>query len=63
MSELKPCPFCGGYAFVQKVKDQYTVHCYHKSNCYLVGSRAPRLNIQDVLIKEWNRRVSNEKTD
>lgn len=59
--ELKPCPFCGGNAFVQKDRDQYFINCLHKDICYLAGRKAQKYNVPEAMIKKWNRRNgSNE---
>ena len=60
MKDLKPCPFCGGVAFVEKKRDQYIVKCLHKDRCYLVGLNPPRFNIKESMEKMWNRRVKLE---
>jgi len=60
MKELKPCPFCGGVAFVEKKRDQYIVKCLHQDRCYLVGLNPPRFNIEESMAKMWNRRVKLE---
>ena len=60
MADVKPCPFCGGDAFVEKKRDQYIVKCFHKDRCYLVGLNPPRFNIEEVMVKQWNRRVKTE---
>jgi len=61
-AKLKPCPFCGGMAFIERTNvNQYYVKCFHRTNCYLTG-RAPRkYNVRDVLIKIWNRRNDNNE--
>ena len=60
MKELKPCPFCGGAAYVEKRGDQYIVKCLHKDRCYLVGLTPPKFNIEEVMVKQLNRRVKIE---
>lgn len=60
MKDLKPCPFCGGVAFVQKDGDQYFIKCLHKDNCYLVGRKAQKYNVPEAMIKKWNRRTKDD---
>lgn len=60
MSELLCCPFCGKEAYVEKVRDQYIVMCFHRDNCYLRVSARPKYNIREALVKQWNRRKENE---
>ena len=30
---LKPCPFCGGRAYIANSFNQYHIDCYHNKNC------------------------------
>ena len=30
---LKPCPFCGGRAYIADSFNQYHIDCYHNKNC------------------------------
>lgn len=60
--ELKPCPFCGGEAFI-KVNSQ-TLNCYvNCPNCEVAMKRNFKGNkrVEEVLIKlisqAWNKRV------
>lgn len=61
MEELKPCPFCGGDARVQKVNAivgvKFTVCC---GNCYCMSHETTYLvNTMEKAVEAWNRR-SNE---
>lgn len=51
--ELKPCPFCGGKAWVQHfpLSDTYEVRC---SDCN-IGTCM--LLHRDIAVEMWNRRV------
>lgn len=62
MTELKPCPFCGGEAVLIKRKlktefypsdGSYYAHC---KKCIITTQ--PRKNAESV-IEAWNRRVNN----
>lgn len=66
MTELKPCPFCGGEANIVKRKFKsgfypsggtYYVHC---KNCFITTQ--PR-RTQKYVIKIWNRRTNDEQND
>ena len=54
---LKPCPFCGGIAFIQKRKKYkdfpYRVKCSNTTCCNRTGN----WNEVSGAIKAWNRRV------
>ena len=60
MNELKPCPFCGGAADIEKRGEKYVVKCFHKDNCYLVGRALQKYNVKEAVIRKWNRRVAND---
>ena len=62
MTELKPCPFCGSVAYLEKNGDTYSVKAFHTDKCYLYGVKAPRTFIKEATVNRWNRR-SNERTD
>lgn len=60
MRELKPCPFCGEHARIERSKNnQFQVACNHDERCYLYQRVAPRYNIRDIAEKQWNRREEN----
>lgn len=54
---LKPCPFCGGYAFVfvkEKADYPYRVQCGdEKCSC-----RTDNYTMPEGAIEAWNRRVT-----
>ena len=64
MSELKPCPFCGGEAIIRfSLGNEYIspIHkacCIIEPNTWLISSKPIK-----VQIKAWNRRADNAKTD
>lgn len=59
MDELKPCPFCGGKAFITTSFGRPYIDAFHTRKClikpdtFLISSKS--LNRQ---IKAWNRRAS-----
>lgn len=57
--ELKPCPFCGSVAFLQKRKKYksfpYRVKCAN-INC---GNKTGNWNNVDGAVKAWNRRYND----
>lgn len=56
MSELKPCPFCGGEARVNAYGfNQYSVECK------ICWAETPRKSGIENAIEAWNRRVDNGK--
>ena len=59
MIELKPCPFCGGAAYMRRISyrmDWY--YCY----CTVCGISQPTKKYQwaSDAADAWNRRVKNE---
>ena len=53
MTDLKPCPFCGGKA-IERYGPESWIEC---TECHACS--AMHTNIE-ISIIEWNRRVSNE---
>lgn len=59
MSEsLKPCPFCGGAATLQKSKHKapwFQVTCNEENNCHM----APLVEypVEEDAVKAWNTRA------
>ena len=57
MSELKPCPFCGGRAFIdryERPKQEWRIRCF---NCPVKFGRYAGLSEEEVT-KAWNRRTA-----
>ena len=51
MSELKPCPFCGGEAQV----NTWTMHGITESRCFCPNSDCPN-SVRTVAFEQWNNR-------
>lgn len=54
MDELKPCPFCGGEAKVQRFPHNYAVYC---TECY--ASTIQFKPTDKEAVEAWNRRTDN----
>ena len=67
MSDLKPCPFCGGRASIGQTKkslrNQYAVQCIN-SRCiaYRLGNPFVMHYLSEAeAIEAWNRRADNDR--
>ena len=65
MSDLKPCPFCGGEAYKKLVYGLDEVSSYYDINTYVVGCRKCGIYFaipwnEDYAVRLWNRRANNE---
>lgn len=61
MTELKPCPFCGGEAIIEQDEDWYwewTVSCRNE-DCVCYEGRSYETEEEAVAV--WNRRGGEEK--
>lgn len=54
MTELKPCPFCGGEA---KVQSFYKNHCVYCAKCN--ASTMKYFQTETKAIEAWNRRAED----
>lgn len=55
MMELKPCPFCGGEADMDKVIDGvYMVNC---TKCFASSATSKS---KELVVRHWNRGVNDE---
>jgi len=65
MAELKPCPFCGGYAELRRYthgsKTSYTVRCRNKCvvTCGTVVDGKWKPTSMTKALEKWNRRADN----
>jgi Lar family restriction alleviation protein len=64
ITDLKPCPFCGGKAELIKrrqcLADAYSVRCKN-SGCR--GRTQKLVRTEQQAIEEWNRRAGNEQSN
>lgn len=66
--KLKPCPFCGGKAHLDKDRWGYYQEIYYKVECANLlncGAETQRYRAKSDAIKVWNRRaddVHNKKS-
>jgi Lar family restriction alleviation protein len=60
MSELKPCPFCGGEMFTENVW-QNADGVYWQVQCPYCGAMTDWDYGMDRAIKAWNRRAENDR--
>ena len=77
MTELKPCPFCGGNVGLAKMGDDIriwwiitrdigenkcTCRVFMESNpCYESSPKWLKQGIKQKLIDDWNRRADNDR--
>lgn len=59
MSELLPCPFCGGSALRIDIDDQEELHCGGSFICCSIcdASSAVYFGDKEPLVESWNRRA------
>lgn len=60
MSNLKPCPFCGGTDIRQHF--DYPIHIW-SIKCRNCGGKMQRYGSQQQAVTAWNRRVNDESTN
>lgn len=55
---LKPCPFCGGDAYIAVTFDQFHIDCHHSRNCIAAPNTWLRHSDKSIekQIKLWNKR-------
>ena len=59
--DLKPCPFCGGEAYVADLRYGQYVTCHHTDECHIRPDSHPFSGAKiEEQIKAWNRRVADE---
>lgn len=56
MSELKPCPFCGGEAEIMEYSDRFQCGCKDE-DCIAWVEEMPVYLTRSGAIKDWNRRA------
>ena len=60
MLDLKPCPFCGGEAFVQKFRIEGTGRFFISVVCRACFAQTGHHTKESYAIEAWNRRVREE---
>ena len=62
MSELKPCPFCGSRANIDKhiLKGLFNTKEFYSASCYLCGVRTRLVFTEEDAKELWNRRADDE---
>lgn len=58
MSELKPCPFCGGLAYIEPRNRSATKVWWVR--CYDCGIETDVYDSEKEAIESWNRRVQDD---
>ncbi len=65
VKEIKPCPFCGGSAYINHSLNSIYIECYHTKYC--VARPNTWFNSSEDIytqINKWNRRIDiNGKTN
>lgn len=61
MEQLKPCPYCGGKAYIDTFSGNWHIEAFHKKDCIVrpntfLGSSNHSIAKQ---VKAWNRRVTD----
>lgn len=58
MTEIKPCPFCGGEAKLQRFGRFYYISCENENCECLVESGY--MNTEESAVESWNRRANDD---
>ena len=58
MTELKPCPFCGGEAEIEEIYYTFWHLKTYYVRCTRCGCRTMEDN-KEYAIQDWNRRINN----
>lgn len=63
MTELKPCPFCGGEAFVRYIMPCSAVQCEKcGASTGIYSDYYEEVDGRSKAIEAWNRRIENENS-
>ena len=57
MVDLKPCPFCGGYAMIDK--ELLSGHWVYQVRCTGCWATSPKINTKKEVVEAWNRRTDD----
>ncbi len=60
MSELKPCPFCGGYVHLDEAYSYFRDFVLYCEGCDMVFTLDSFCATKDELIEAWNQRAEPE---
>lgn len=69
MSDLKPCPFCGGEAHHDSVscwnpeEEEWIPNFWHRVICKNCGTQTKAFYTEAEAIEKWNRRVVTDTND
>lgn len=58
--ELKPCPFCGGEAAIDKnewIGEEFDKHVEHSAYCTGCGIMYAPVRLHDTAVNSWNKRI------
>lgn len=62
MANLKPCPFCGGEAYIKKTPDYGSEKPRLFATCCVCGVETPPIaRNRKEAIAAWNRRATDEE--
>ncbi|EGR9571404.1 restriction alleviation protein, Lar family [Salmonella enterica subsp. enterica serovar Grumpensis] len=60
MSELKPCPFCGGHAETFTTDGTEVGTYWYLAECWVCESRTGLYETEEKTAEAWNQRVNHE---
>lgn len=63
MPELKPCPFCGGEAKINRIVNTFYQYARYFSSCTRCSAESKVFETEQEAIKSWNTRAYEEKND
>lgn len=63
MTELKPCPFCGGHVHLDDAYSYFRDFVLYCESCYMIFTIDSICITKEELIESWNQRAQLENKE